>query len=319
MNTRTTGTRAAAGAAVLALLVAGAGSSRGADAPSGGPAPAAQAAAPAADQAETCDTDNSRPPAMNANGPTIKEIQNRPNRRLVVGIDLNSFNWGFRDPLDGQIKGFDIDLAKTIAKSILDDENAITLKAVPTAKRVEAVKNREVDMVVRTMTITCDRLKEVDFSAPYFNVSQSLVVPKGQDKPKTVAEGMHGKRVCAAASSSSSTELASGRHATAEVRIVENQLDCLVLMQLGEIDATLADTTLAHAQLAQDPMVDVVEEQIVPAYMGIAMSKEAPDLIAWVNKVLEDYRKGGWQAAYDRWLAPSMGAGPGDSKKYQPW
>ncbi|MEU8135437.1 glutamate ABC transporter substrate-binding protein [Streptodolium elevatio] len=316
MNTRTTRTRIAAGAAVLAVLVAGTGSSRGADGPSGASGPAAQASAPGAAQAENCDTATSLPPAKNANGAKIREIQQRKN--LIVGIDLNSYNWGYRDPLDGAIKGFDIDLAKAIAKSILGDEGKITFKAVPTAKRVEAVKNGEVDMVVRTMTITCERLKEVDFSAPYFKVSQSLVVPRGGEKPKTVAEGVHGKRVCAAASSSSETELASGKHATAEVRIVENQLDCLVLMQLGEIDATLADTVLAHAQLAQDPMVDIVDEQIVPAFMGIAMSKQAPDLVAWVNAVLVDYQGRGWQAAYDKWLAASMGAKPEDAAKYRP-
>ncbi|MGW0661558.1 glutamate ABC transporter substrate-binding protein [Streptodolium elevatio] len=316
MNTRTTRTRIAAGAAVLAVLVAGTGSSRGADGPSGASGPAAQASAPGAAQAENCDTATSLPPAKNVNGAKIREIQQRKN--LIVGIDLNSYNWGYRDPLDGAIKGFDIDLAKAIAKSILGDEGKITFKAVPTAKRVEAVKNGEVDMVVRTMTITCERLKEVDFSAPYFKVSQSLVVPRGGEKPKTVAEGVHGKRVCAAASSSSETELASGKHATAELRIVENQLDCLVLMQLGEIDATLADTVLAHAQLAQDPMVDIVDEQIVPAFMGIAMSKQAPDLVAWVNAVLVDYQGRGWQAAYDKWLAASMGARPEDAAKYHP-
>lgn len=316
MNTRTTGTRIAAGAVVLAVLVAGTGSSRGADGPSGAPGPVAQAAAPAAEQAENCDTATSLRPAKNLNGKAIQKIKTEG--KLVVGVDLNSYNWGYRDPLDGKVKGFDIDLAKAIAKSILGDENAITLKAVPTARRVEAVKLGEVDMVIRTMTITCERLKEVAFSAPYFRVSQSLVVPKGVEAT-TVAEGMHGKRVCAAASSSSSVELASGKHATAEVRIVENQLDCLVLMQLGEIDATLADTVLAHAQVAQDPMVHIVGEQIVPAFMGIAMSKEAPDLVAWVNAVLGEYdSSNGWQAAYDKWLAPSMNTEPGDAAKYHP-
>ncbi|HSA51968.1 MAG TPA: glutamate ABC transporter substrate-binding protein [Yinghuangia sp.] len=311
---RSTGARLATGVLVLATVLVGTGSSPAVDAPS---RPAAAPPVPAADSEDTvddsCDTRTSLPPRTDPNGETIKRI--RAAGTLVVGIDQNSYNWGYRDPLTGRIQGFDIDLARAIAASILGDPNKITLKAVPTARRIEAVRNREVDMIVRTMTITCERLREVAFSTPYFNVSQSLVVPVST-QVATVAEGVANKRVCAADNSSSETELTSGQHRLAELRIVENQLDCLVLMQLGQIDATLADTVLAYAQVAQDPMVKIAGERIVPAAMGVAMNKQSPDLVAWVNKVIADYRSGGgWESAYRTWLASSMGA---DSSPYRP-
>ncbi|MCF2530241.1 glutamate ABC transporter substrate-binding protein [Yinghuangia soli] len=301
MSMRTATARLGTVLVVLAAGVFGTASSRAGSGP-GDAQPAAAAAPAAAAEDAACDTATSLPPAKKA-GAKIEAI--RKHGSLVVGIDQNSYNWGYRNAVTGEIQGFDIDLAKAIATAIFG-EPKLTLKAVPTARRIEAVKNGEVDMIVRTMTITCERMKEVAFSSPYFKVSQSLVVPKSV-KAATVAEGLKGKRVCAAAKSSSETELASGKHATAEVKIVENQLDCLVLMQLGKIDATLADTVLAYAQVAQDDMVQVQGEPIVPAFMGIAMNKADTDLIAWVNQVLVDYRTSGqWLKAYDKWLRSSM-------------
>ncbi|UGQ12978.1 glutamate ABC transporter substrate-binding protein [Yinghuangia sp. ASG 101] len=318
MMVRTTGARLATGALALATMLVGAGCSQGTDDASR-PAVVAEpgaAAAPADDTGdasdESCDM-TSLPPRQDAKGETIKRI--RAAGTLVVGIDQNSYNWGYRDPLTGRIEGFDIDLARAIAASILGDPNKITLKAVPTARRMDAVNSGEVDMIVRTMTITCERMQQVAFSAPYFNVSQSLIVPLSTEVA-TVAEGVRGKRVCAADNSGSDKWLATGDHGLAGTRIVENQLDCLVLMQLGEIDATLADTTLAYAQVAQDRTVKIAGESIVPGVMGVAMHKESPDLVAWVNKVIADFRaSGGWEAAYQARLAATMGA---DSRPYRP-
>ncbi len=327
-RTRTTWARLVTGVLVLAAVAAGGGCSAGtgdASPPAAVavPDPAAVTGIPVADEADaadgsegaddSCDTRVSVPPRQDPGGATIRRI--REAGTLVVGIDQNSYNWGYRDPLTGHIEGFDIDLARAIAASILGDPNKITLKAVPTARRMAAVNAGEVDMIVRTMTITCERMREVSFSVPYFNVSQSLIVPIASPAA-TVAEGVRDKRVCAADNSGSEKWLTTGDHGLAETRIVENQLDCLVLMQLGEIDATLADTTLAYAQVAQDRTVKIVGESIVPGVMGVAMHQDSPDLVAWVNKVIADFRSGGgWEAAYQAWLAATMGA---NSAPYRP-
>ncbi|GJF34469.1 hypothetical protein KNE206_71690 [Kitasatospora sp. NE20-6] len=315
---RTTGTRAAAGAAVTALAVTAAVLGTGGDARTAPdrPVPAAAAAAAAAPElapAAGCDLTKSAPPAKDPSGARIRQIRQRGT--LIVGVDQNSFNWGFRNPQNGRIEGFDIDLARAVAASVLGDPEKVTLKTVPTARRIDAIKNNEVDIIARTMSITCDRLKEVSFSVPYFRSGQQAVVPRSS-KAKTVAEAFRGKRACTPASSSSDVELKRDPRGTSEIKVVENQLDCLVLMQLGLVDVTLTDTTLAAAQAAQDPTVRVLPETILPGYTGVAVNKSAPDLVAWVNQALADYRAGGgWQRSYDRWLAPSMGA---SSAQYLP-
>ncbi|GAA2791254.1 glutamate ABC transporter substrate-binding protein [Kitasatospora paracochleata] len=303
---RTVRARALVAAVVLAAGALGAGSSQGV--PAGAPRTASTAPglAPMAD--DGCDLTASEPPAKNPNGARIRKIRERGS--LVVGVDQNSYNWGFRNPQTGRIEGFDIDLVHALAKSILGDPDKVTLKTVPTARRIDAIKGGEVDMVVRTMSVTCDRKKDIAFSAPYFRVTQQLVVPRAA-KATGFAEALRGKRACVADNSSSQAELKRDGRGTAEVRTVENQLDCLVLMQQGLVDATLTDNVLAAAQVAQDPTVRLVPETIAPGYMGVGMNQADTDLVAWVNQVLAERKANGdWRASYDRWLAPTMGASP---------
>lgn len=226
-------------------------------------------------------------------------------RSLVIGVDQNSFRWGARNPTTGQIEGFDIDLARAIGTAIMGDPDKVTLKAVPTSGRIDFIQQGRVDLIVRTMTINCDRLQQVAFSKPYFNSSQRVVVPR-TSTARTIDEAVDGKTVCAATSSSAEIEL-KRRPKVAKIVSVENHLDCLVLMQLGKIDATMTDDGLAASQAAQDQTVRVVDGEVQPSVMGVAMLKNSPDLTARVNQVLADYHaNGGWQASYDRWLKPYM-------------
>ncbi|MFF6995092.1 glutamate ABC transporter substrate-binding protein [Streptomyces sp. NPDC008313] len=250
-------------------------------------------------------------------GPTIDAIKARSgkDRRLVVGVDQNSFRWGYRDPNNTEsgsdLEGFDIDLAHRIAEEVLGDPDAVQFRAIPTNQRIPAIQGGKVDMVVRTMTITCDRLKDVAFSAPYFETGQQVLAPKTSDITG-YDTSLEGRRICTAAGSTAHDKLEADQKAgrlAASVDIsttVPNQLDCLVRLQLGEVDAVVTDGALAASQAAQDPTVALKGKPFTTEYYGVAMKKGSDDLVRRVNKVLEDYRKDGWQASYDKWLKPNL-------------
>ncbi|WP_246562123.1 glutamate ABC transporter substrate-binding protein [Streptomyces roseirectus] len=276
--------------------------------------PAARTA-PAAESCVSPEAQTLAPSA--ADGPTIAAIKARTGeqRKLVVGVDQNSYRWGYRNPNNqgAALEGFDIDLVHAIAQNILGDRNAVQFKAIPTDRRIGAVRSGEVDMVVRTTTITCARLKEVAFSAPYFRTGQQVLAAKslaltGFDN------SLRGRTVCAAAGSTTEADLKEGKFGVKPL-IVPNQLDCLVRLQLGEADAVITDGALAASQAAQDPTVELKGKPFTEDYYGVMMRKDADDLVRRVNQVLAQYRAGGWQTAYDRWLAPTMG---GDSRPYLP-
>ncbi|AQS69560.1 glutamate ABC transporter substrate-binding protein [Streptomyces pactum] len=254
-----------------------------------------------------------------ADGPTIDEIQSREGekRQLVVGVDQNSYRWGYRDPNNGgdaELAGFDIDLVHRIAEDILGDPDAVQFKAIPTDQRIPAIQDGRVDMVVRTMTINCDRLEDVAFSAPYFRTGQQVLAPKSSDI--TGYDGtLAGREICTAAGSTALSTLEQDQSdgelaADADLgTTVPNQLDCLVRLQLGEVDAVVTDGALAASQAAQDPTVELKGDAFTTEYYGVAMKKDADDLVRRVNQILVEWRAdkaGGWQHSYDEWLSETM-------------
>ncbi|WP_328669163.1 glutamate ABC transporter substrate-binding protein [Streptomyces sp. NBC_00328] len=269
---------------------------------------------------------NLSPAPSGADGPTIDAIKNRKDRRLIVGVDQNSYHWGYRDPNNpksgSDLEGFDIDLVHAIAKNILGDENAVQFRAIPTSQRIPAIQHGKVDMVVRTMTINCDRLKQVAFSAPYFKTGQQVLAPVTSDVTG-YDKSLAGKRICSASKSTANERLTAdqghgGLVSSAVVSPpVPNQLDCLVRLQLGEADVVVTDGALAASQAAQDPSVELKGGIFTTEFYGVAMKKSSDDdLVRRVNQVLADYRKDGWRQSYDKWLAPTLG--PNSPSKIPP-
>jgi polar amino acid transport system substrate-binding protein len=300
-------------AAALAAPLALAGARANHPGPAAPEAIEAQPAAAAGTQ--SCDPTKSVPPSSSDGGPSVSAIRARG--VLVAGVDQNSYDWGFRDPNTGQLEGFDIDLIHAVAKALLGDPNKVQFKMVPTANRIDAIKSGSVDLIARTMTITCDRLNDLAFSTEYFQAGQQVVVPKAAHV-KTIGDAVKGKRVCVADSSTAQDYLKSHQMGQAAVTVVQNQLDCLVRMQLGQVDATMTDNALAVGQAAQDPTVQVIGPSLTNEPYGIAMAKNAPDLVARVNQVLEDYRRSGWQDSYNHWLAPELGPMSPPAPNYLP-
>ncbi|MFJ9414020.1 glutamate ABC transporter substrate-binding protein [Streptomyces sp. NPDC101227] len=244
-------------------------------------------------------------------GPAVARIQKKG--QLVVGVDQNTYRWGYRDPGTGKLEGFDIDLARAIAKDILGPDAKVVFQAVPTNQRIPALQKRAVDMVVRTMTINCARKEQVAFSTAYFQGGQQVLAPK-RSAVAAFDDSLRGKRVCTAAGSTGESELMKQRHG-AKVLIVANQLDCLVRLQLGQADAVVTDNALAAAQAAQDPTVELKGRPFTDEPYGVAMNKDDSDLVRRVNKVLDDYRGGGadspWMRSYRTWLRADLPGIPG--------
>ncbi|MGD9483038.1 glutamate ABC transporter substrate-binding protein [Streptomyces sp. TRM70308] len=241
-----------------------------------------------------------------AAGEAVRRIQR--SGQLVVGVDQNSFLWGYRDPHTGALEGFDIDLVGAIARDLLGEDPSIVYRTIPTDQRIPALRDRRVDLVVRTMTVNCDRRADVAFSTAYFEAGQQVLAPRASDVTGYDAS-LTGRTVCTARGSTGQSALEADNPG-ARVVLVPNQLDCLVRLQLGEVDAVVTDSALAAGQAAQDPTVALVGEPFTTEYYGVAMNLADEDLVRRVNRVLDDFRSGGadsaWRASYERWLDDVM-------------
>lgn len=308
--------KVAAFLAALAVAATGCTSTEGVGAretPAGGPpmpkgaAEVSDLPAPSADT--SCDPERSlRPkgplpaPGNFPAGSLMAKIKARG--KLIVGVDQNTYKFGFRDPTTGDIVGFDIDMAKQIAKAIFGDNNKSRLqfKVLTSAQRVPEVKAGNVDLVVQTMTINCARRKEVDFSAVYYMAGQKVLV-KTTSKA-TGIDSLGGKKVCATKGSTSIANIVNAKVDPKPIGIgVDSWTDCLVMLQQNQVDAVSTDDTILAGLRAQDPFTKVLPDAFTEEPYGMAIAKENPEFVQFVNSVLEQmHANGAWTKIYNDWL-----------------
>jgi polar amino acid transport system substrate-binding protein len=239
-------------------------------------------------------------------GTFMQQIQARG--RLIVGVDQNTYLFGYRDPLTNQIEGFDIDMLHQVANAIFGDPNRIEYHAITSAQRIPAVKDGSVDIVAETMTINCERWQQVDFTTDYYDAGQRVLVRA--DSTATKIEDLGGKKVCAAAGSTSINHIASVSTHPVPF-IVSDWTDCLVALQEGTVDAISTDDTILYGLAAQDPNTKVIGLKFSAEPYGMAIHQGHPDFVRFVNGVLDRVRADGtWAAIWAHWLSPVLKTAP---------
>lgn len=223
------------------------------------------------------------------------------NGRVIVGIDTGSNPFSFRDPLSGDLRGFDVDLAREISKAIFNDPNRIEFRVTRSADRIKALESHQVDLVIKTMSITCSRLKDIDFSSPYYVAAQRILAVNNSQIMS--AQDLPGKRVCVATGATSAQRL---RMIVPTATLVEaaTWADCLVLLQQSGVEAVSTDDAILAGLAAQDPWLRIVGPSLGEEYYGIGIRKGRPELVRFINAVLANLTATGrWRSIADEWLS----------------
>jgi putative glutamine transport system substrate-binding protein len=220
--------------------------------------------------------------------------------KLIVGVKYDTYLFGYKDPTDGQVKGFEVDLMKELAKKIFGDETKVEFKEVNSKTRIKLLKSGDVDLICATTTITEQRKKEIDFSRVYFMAGQSLLVPKGS--PIKSVNDLKGKKVATAKGATSGKNL----RAVAPEAIVEeyeNYADAFTALKSGKVDAVTTDDSILMGMAQQDPRFVLVGGQFTKEPYGIGVDKKNKDLLKLVNDFLDEIMANGKYAElYRKWF-----------------
>lgn len=265
-------------------------------------------------EAPTCsDPTASLRPDGSRSGAELDAIKARG--RLIVGLDPGSNLFSFRDPITGTLAGFDVDIAKEIARDLLGNPDAIEYRILGSADRERALQERTVDVVVKTMTITCERRQRVTFSTPYLEAHQRVLTVR--DSGITGLADLAGKRVCVVRGTTSLDRIRREQPA-ASILTVPSWADCLVVLQQRQVDAVSTDDAVLAGLAVQDPLTEVVGPNLSNEQYGIGISQGSDNLVRFVNGVLERIRTDGtWNRLYQRWLAAALGAAVPPPARYQ--
>ncbi len=239
-------------------------------------------------------------------GPTLNRIRARG--RLVVGLDTGSNLFSFRDPNSGVIVGFDADIAREVARDLFGDPDRIEYRSLGSEEREAALIDRRVDMVIKTMTITCARLERVAFSTVYLQAHQRVLAVRGSGIESL--QDLANKRVCTIRGTTS-LEHIRRLQPKASILTVPTWADCLVVLQQRQVDAVSTDDSILAGLAAQDPHTELVGPSISQEPYGIGIPREDQDLVRFVNGTLDRIRADGtWDRLYNHWLS-ALGPSPG--------
>lgn len=251
-------------------------------------------------------------PASGALTGRLAEIRARG--YLVAGVSADTLLMGARNPLTGQIEGFDIDLVHEIAKAILGDAAKVQLVVITAGQRQSFLVNRTVDIVVRNMTMNCARWLDwpIAFSAEYYHSGQKVLVRKGSTATSLDDLAAAKAKVCAPTGTTSLAKLQEFVAKGVVPVTADTHTGCLLHFQQAKVDAITGDDTVLAGLATQDPYAVVPAQTAITAEpYGVGFNSEDKVFVQYVNRLLETTKADGrWKASYDRWLAPSLGDAP---------
>ena len=239
-----------------------------------------------------------------AGGPS-KVMADAKGGKLTIGIKFDQPGLGLKNP-DGSFSGFDVEVAKYVAKQLGVQESGITFVETKSAEREDKIAKGEVDYIAATYSITDTRKKKVNFAGPYFVAHQDLLV-KADATGITGPNAMNGKILCSVTGSTPAQKVKDKHAKDVALQEFGTYSECVASLKSGTIDAVTTDDVILAGFAAQDPgQFKLVGKGFSDEKYGIGLKlgdSEGTDAInAAIKKMISE---GAWKAALEKTVGPS--------------
>lgn len=225
--------------------------------------------------------------------------------KFIVGLDDTFAPMGFRDG-NGEIAGFDIDLAKEAAKRMGIE---VEFKPVDWDGIVLSLKSKKIDVIWNGLTITDDRKEEIDFTKPYIVDRQTIVVNGNSPiKDKTDLAG----RVVGLQQGSSSEEAlrrdSDTMKSLKEVKKYSDNTEALMDLMNGRIDAVVVDEVFGSYYMQKKPgQYRTLSDNFGAETFGVGVRKEDKEFLAELDSVLDSMKADGTaKAISEKWFGKDI-------------
>jgi len=219
-------------------------------------------------------------------------------RTITVASDTTYAPFEYQDKDTGKYVGFDIDLMDAIGKI---NNWQINWRSMNFDGIVPALQSSSVDAAISAMTIKPDREKVVNFSIPYYQSGQSIMVLKKNTGIKGW-DDLKGKKI-GVQLATTGADLAN-KVPNAKVTTYDNIDDAFLALENGNIDAVVNDYPVNAYYIVQGHNdVQLVGGLQTTEFYGIAVPKDKPDILAKVNSALKTLKDNGQFAQiYQKWF-----------------
>lgn len=211
----------------------------------------------------------------------------KSNDVLVVGTNAAFPPFEYVGGQSGdEIKGFDIELAKQIAK---DAGKTLKVENMKFDSLIVALNSGKIDFIASGMTITPERQASVNFSEPYYEATQVLLVNKDNDTIHTL-DDIKDKHF--AVQLGSTADMMSKKY-TQNVTAFNTGFEAIMELKNGKVDLVLFDSEPAANYLAKNPDLKLIKLDFPAEFYGFAVSKQQPELLTSINNTLKNLKESG--------------------------
>lgn len=220
---------------------------------------------------------------------------------LRIGVRTDAPPFGSVDA-GGQFVGFEIDLARLLARVLFDDEARARFSPVTAATRFQELQAGGIDLALAAISATDERRTVAELSDPYF-VSASRILVAREARLASLDDAA-GRRVAVVAGSVQERDVPELQPRAVVVVVASPDLGARAVTA-GQVDAFVHDDVTLLERARRDPSLRVTGGPIRPRPYVAAAPKGHEDVIRWVNGWLAKMRRdGSYDALWRRYFKP---------------
>ena len=208
------------------------------------------------------------------------------------------------DSKNGEFEGFEISLARAIAKGIFGDKKGdIKFVPVTASERIPSLVNNKVDLVIGSLTITPERSKHIDFSIPYLSVNFGVLTRKA-DAINDISQ-LKDMKILVEGNSTAPEEYLKKEKFHNLVRCSTTN-ECYEMVKNGQADAYINDNLVVLAYGVIDHALEVPFKTLGSTeFIGVGVSKGNKELLELVNaELIKLSKEGFFKKAYSNTFEP---------------
>jgi glutamate transport system substrate-binding protein len=221
-------------------------------------------------------------------GTTMAELAEAGTIRVGTKYDQPGFGL---ENLEGDVEGFDVEVAKIIAGALGIGPDGIEWVETPSAVREEVLEGDEVDMVVATYTINDERKQRISFAGPYYVAGQQIMVAADNETitgPESLTENPEAK-VCSVTGSTPSENIREYLASDDQLVLFEEYSQCAQSLENGQVDAVTTDNVILLGFVSEsDGAFKLVGDQFTEEPYGIGIQKGDVAFCEFINQTLQD-------------------------------